>query len=298
LKTAKKHQRVAFLTTLAGLPPAALIIFRESLEAGLVSAVILAYLRRSGRQGYVKYLYEGVVAGAALSAAVGIVLSFVLLEGGGFLTEAIGIIAGIAASTVLTYMVVWTAKHSSHVQERVEKRIDEALSRGYASGVAILAFATVFREGVEAVLFLLGLGSLDMAAAFGGTVFGLGASLVVLYLISSRLHRMRLGTIFKVSSVLLVVIASGMILHAANDLSLMMARGNVGGSLANTNAFDLGIPESSVFSSEGAVGGLLSAFTGFASSATWLAVILYLGYWAAALGLVYRAYRGQRPLTT
>jgi high-affinity iron transporter len=283
------------MSTLIALPPAALIVFRESLEAGLVSAVILAYLRRSGRGVYVRFLYWGILGGSLVSVGIGTVLSVLLAEAGGTFTSMLGIAAGLLASGVLTYMLLWATKHASHAQERLEKRIDEVLSKGYASGIAILAFTTVLREGVEAVLFLLGLGTLDVGAAVGGTAVGLAASLVALYMISSRLHRMRLGTIFKVSSVLLVIIASGMVLHSTNELSHILAQGNLGGSLTKANAFDLGIPDSSLFSDEGAIGGLLSAFTGYAPSVTWLAIILYFGYWGTTGGLVFRAYKGRQP---
>lgn len=66
------------MSTLIALPPAALIVFRESLESGLVSAVILAYLRRSGRGRLCQVHLLGGLAGSLVSVGIGAVLSVLL----------------------------------------------------------------------------------------------------------------------------------------------------------------------------------------------------------------------------
>jgi len=286
------------LASLVAIPPAALIVFRESLEAGLVSTIVLAYLRRTGRQEYSRYVYLGATLGVLASVVLGLVFAFLLAEAGEEYGTLFGIGAGLLAAAVLTYMVVWTSSNASRAQERVERRLNVFVSGGYAAGVTLIGFSTVIREGMEAVLFLLGLGGLDAEAAVGGGILGTIASLVALYALASRLNRMNLKKVFRVSSLLLVVIASGMLLHSANGLSQYLALNNIGGSFAAAKAYDLGIPDDSVFSDEGVVGGLFSAFTGYLPSASWLAVSLYVLYWLGAGSFIYRSFKASTDNAT
>lgn len=54
------------------------------------------------------------------------------------------------AAAVLTSMIIWMLKESAYIKGNIQRKV----SQSAATGLAILAFVSVFREGIETVLFL------------------------------------------------------------------------------------------------------------------------------------------------
>ena len=89
-----------------------LITLREGLEAALIVAIVLAYLRQLGRADQFRWVALGALAGAlvALGAGTGIYLAIGELEGRAEqFTEAT---IGLTAVAVLTWMVFWMRRQS------------------------------------------------------------------------------------------------------------------------------------------------------------------------------------------
>ena len=86
-----------------------LITFREILEAALITAIILAYLSRTGRTALKNYVWYGVYAAVAVSLALGFTVwlvygtvskeTQVLFEG----------VTALVAVGVLSSMIYWMA---------------------------------------------------------------------------------------------------------------------------------------------------------------------------------------------
>src|SRR3990170_1233232 len=88
------------------------ITLREGLEAALIVAIVMAYLRQLGRADQFRWVGLGALAGAGISiaAGVGVYVAVGELEGRAEqFTE--GIIA-LTAVAVLTWMVFWMRRQS------------------------------------------------------------------------------------------------------------------------------------------------------------------------------------------
>src|SRR5690606_2800116 len=135
----------------------ALIGLREGLEAGLVVGILIAYLRKLGRDDLLPRLWLGIGAAIALSLGVGAVLtwgpygmSFQAQEllGGGLSILAVGLV---------TWMIFWMLRHARGLRGELEHGLDSAIAgsaHGAGWGLVLLGVGAVGREGVETALFV------------------------------------------------------------------------------------------------------------------------------------------------
>ena len=141
---------------------AALIVFREGLEAILIIAAITASMVGANRR-LRKPVIRGALLGLPASAAlflVAILLLDQLSQYGEKLEAIVGIIAVAVLILVLNWFfhkVYWTEWIASH--RKRSKVLTGAAVGGVAAGATIfglyfLGFTSVFREGFETVLFL------------------------------------------------------------------------------------------------------------------------------------------------
>jgi high-affinity iron transporter len=102
-----------------------LLVFREVLEAALITSIVLAYLDRTGRGALTRFAWYGVVAAASLSIALGIVVWSVY----GALSEAVQVLfegsSALVAVAVLSWMLYWMAVRGRELRGEVERRIEE-----------------------------------------------------------------------------------------------------------------------------------------------------------------------------
>ncbi|MFQ6675502.1 MAG: FTR1 family protein [Fidelibacterota bacterium] len=198
--------------------PEFLITFRETLEAALVVGIVYTFLVRSGRTELLRNLWNGVAAALVASVLSALILQVVA---GGLTGRGEEIFEGtvmILAAVILSTMIVWMARNknvSRHIESRARSAITGTLSAGV--GIFALAFVSVLREGVETVLFLYGVtinqGGLSLATSLSG---GLTAALIG-YLIFSQGKKLPLKTFFNVSSLLLILLAAGLIAHGIHE---------------------------------------------------------------------------------
>jgi high-affinity iron transporter len=161
----------------------ATIVFREGLEAVLIFAAVTASFLGANRA---KRRPVTLGAGIALAASVAAwFLAQALLDVASPLGPRLEAITGFLAVAVLllvlnwfVHNVYWTGWISRHHRQR-----RELLARGGLSatvGLIALGFTTVFREGVEVVLFLQNLQlKAGSAAVLEGVALGLAGTAVV-----------------------------------------------------------------------------------------------------------------------
>jgi len=275
-----------------GLVPGIVIGLREGIEAALVVGLIVAYLVKTNRKNLTRYVLTGLGIAVAASVAVAGVLVALSVSFEGFTEELFEGVSAILAVAVLTFMIFWMMRVAKDVREHFEKRVDAMAGRGEMFGLTGLAFVAVFREGLETTLFMLGVaGATTTADAVAGVAVGiLIAGLLGLALprVSSRVSLKRF---FQVTSILLMLIAAGLLAQGVHELQ--EAFGIQAGSAQIYNL-------QGVFSSgeDNPVGYLLHGIVGYSDSPRQLEAVVYFGYLAAALILWwFVVIRGTRTAT-
>jgi high-affinity iron transporter len=189
-----------------GIFDAAIILLREGLEAMLVIVALLAFLKQSGNGHQTRWVWAGVAAGIALSLVIGIAIqaafASVITPANRELIEGI---TSLVAAGMLIYMSYWMHSKSSTVawNRYIQQRSTAALATGSLTGIAALAFLSIFREGAETVLFYAG-----MAASISLTdlLIGMGIATVLLVVLGVLLVRAGLripiSLFFSIASVL------------------------------------------------------------------------------------------------
>ena len=209
---------------------AAIIILREGLEAMLVIVALLAFLRKSGNANKVGWVWGGVAAGLLLSVLVGIgiqvAFSAIITPANRELIEGI---TGLVAAAMLIYVSYWMHSKSSAVAwaHYIKQRSTAALAAGSLTGIAALAFLSIFREGAETALFFVGMAaSISMADLLTGLVAG-AVALLVLGIVLMRIGaRLPVSMFFGVASVLVFYLCFkflGTGLHALQVANILPA---------------------------------------------------------------------------
>src|SRR3989344_6554218 len=130
-----------------------LITSRETLEAALVVGIVLAYLNRTNNEQYKKTVYYGIFAGIVLSIFSAFLFN---IFAGGFEGRAEELFEGFTmlfAATLLTTMILWMMRQKN-VAKEIEHRVQRHLNTQQQFGLFLVTFLSVFREGVETVIFL------------------------------------------------------------------------------------------------------------------------------------------------
>ena len=198
---------------------AALIVFREVFEAGLILGIVLGATR--GVPGRGRWVAGGIgagVAGACVVAAFAGALADAM-QGVGQEVFNAGILG--TAAVMLGWHNIWMARHGRAMAGEMQ-----ALGRDVARGgrtllaLAVVIAAAVLREGAEVVLFLYGLaaGGDGAAALAGGSALGIAGGVAVSFLLYRGLVSIPTRHLFKVTNVLLALMAAGMAAQAAGFL--------------------------------------------------------------------------------
>jgi FTR1 family protein len=193
------------------------ITLREGVEAALVIAIAVAYLRKTGRLDLLPTVYRALVSAviACFVAAWGftkIGLSDDAYEGWTLLVSAVFVLS----------MVVWMNRHGGKLKGEIETRLQKDSAPGSGSwGVFLFVFLMIFREGVETVLMLYGTVRLDTSGileAFGAV---LGIGLAVLFGISfvRGTIRVNLRQFFQMTTAILMVVVFQLAITGLHELS-------------------------------------------------------------------------------
>ena len=198
--------------------PSFVIGLREGLEAALIVGIVAAFLVRQGRRDAVRQVWLGVAAAVALCLGLGLVLDLLersLPQRG---QEALETVIGLVAVGLVTTMIVWMRRHARTLKSGLESAASAALARGSTRALVVMAFLAVLREGLETAVFLLATfqASLDRVSAPVGAVLGIVAAALLGYALYRGGTRINLQRFFTLTSVVLVVVAAGLLMTAAH----------------------------------------------------------------------------------
>jgi high-affinity iron transporter len=254
---------------------AALLAFREGLEAALILGVVLGVLRRLGRTDQEKMVWLGAGLAALTSLAAGIGFYALGISFEGRAEEIFEGVAMLFAAGVLTWMIFWMERQGRAIQAGLEQDVRQAASSGGRWTIFSLAFIAVFREGIELALFLTAAAFTATAGAtVTGAVIGLVAVLVVGWLLFTTTTRLNIQAFFRVTSILLIFFAAGLVAHGVHELNEAAVIPGIVEHVWDVNP---------ILDEDSAVGQILKVMFGYNGNPSLTEVAAYLGYWAVVL---------------
>lgn len=185
------------------------ILLREGLEALLIVAAMIAFLKKAERPEALRYVHGGWIS-ALITGALTWLAATYLIDISGASREITEGLAALFAAAVLVSIGIWMhGKSQADAWQRyINEKLSHALSRGSAWFLFLLAFIVVYREAFETVLFYVALWSQGehLAILLGAAV----ASLLLLVINALILHysrRLPFGKFFAVSALLVAILA-------------------------------------------------------------------------------------------
>lgn len=267
---------------------ALLITLREGLEAALIVGIIFGYLRKvkaTNRKN--RYVWIGLLSGILLSIITAAILHIVGLELEGQMEQIFDGVTMLLAAGVLTWMIFWMRRQSHLMKASLEQRVRKAALAKGDWGFAGVVFISVFREGVEAALFLSAAAfSNDGSGVLLGAVMGLLAATCAGYLIYTSTSSLNLKLFFNLTSLLLLFFAAGLMAHGVHEFQEAGLLLTIKENVWDTNA---------ILNENSSLGQLLKTLIGYNGNPSLLEVITYWGYWIlVVLGL--RQWTVRNPL--
>ena len=154
------------------MPQAFVITLREGLEAFLIVALSLAYLRKTGREELTRAVHWGIAAALVASGVGGYLLFHAANQE--WLDGPLAIIAAASVTGLTVHM--WRA--GKHMKGEIEGRLRTSSAqagRGAFLGVFLFTLFMVSREGMETALLLIQLHE-TINLLIGGALGLLGAA--------------------------------------------------------------------------------------------------------------------------
>lgn len=193
------------------------ITLREGLEAFLIVAISLAYLKKTGRWALTGAVYWGI--GASVLASVGAGLLFQRASNQALWEGVPAIVAAVLVATLTIHM--WRA--GKYLRREIHDRLErsaERLGRGAWLGIFAFTVLMIGREGMEtAVLFNALIFQVRSAELLAGAALGIVVAGIVALAWGRWGHRVNLGLFLQVSAVFLLVFVVQLFLYGFHELT-------------------------------------------------------------------------------
>jgi high-affinity iron transporter len=248
---------------------AAIIVFRESLEACLIISIMLAATR--GVPARSRWVLGGVVAGllGAALVASGMEVISNLADGMGQELFNVGIL--VVAIAMLAWHNIWMASHGRELARQISSTAKAVTTGSSERSVILVVIAlAVLREGSETVLFLYGLAAgspQGLRDSFAGGSIGLVSGALVSGLLYVGLLRIPVRWFFAATGALVLLMAASMASQASRLLIQADLLPSLGAPLWDTSAF---------LSQNTATGTILHGLIGYEAQPAGMQVLSYL----------------------
>jgi high-affinity iron transporter len=197
--------------------PAFMITLREGLEAFLIVAISLAYLRKTGRHQLVSAVHWAI--GVSVLVSIGAAMLFQRANNQALWEGVLALTAAVLVATLIVHM--W--RHAKRLKKEIETRLESsALQTGAKAfaGVFLFTLVMITREGMETALLMGTL--IFQTTAFdiiGGAAAGTAAAAFVAWLWSRYGHRVNLALFFQVTALFLAVFVVQLLIYGFHELT-------------------------------------------------------------------------------
>lgn len=268
---------------LAGL----LIGLREGLEASLIVGILIAYLVKIDLRSRIKAIWTGVISAVVFSIVLGIGVGLTSESLSEFAEKFFAGTMSFIAVGFVTGMIFWMRAASKGLAKSLRTQVDSALISGGAFGLAALSFAAVAREGVETSIFLWAAAqnSGSLPTLVGGFT-GIAISIFLGYLIYLGAVKLNLSVFFRVTGLLLMVVAAGVLTYGIHEFQEL-------GWLPGLNfiAYDF----SNSIDPEGFVATMFKGLLSLRTSMSWLELFAYVSYIVVVATIFLRPSKAVNP---
>ena len=193
------------------------ITLREGLEAFLIVAISLAYLRKTGRHQLVPAVHWGI--GVSILVSIGAAMLFQRANNQALWEGILALTAAVLVATLIVHM--W--RHAKRLKKEIEAALESSALRTGAkafAGVFLFTLLMITREGMETALLigtlLFQTSATDIiVGAFGGVM----VAAFVAFLWSRYGHRVNLALFFQVTAVFLAVFVVQLLIYGFHELT-------------------------------------------------------------------------------
>ena len=193
------------------------ITLREGLEAFLIVAISLAYLRKTGRPQLIPAVHWGI--GVSILVSIGAAILFQQASNQALWEGVLALTAAVLVGTLIVHM--W--RHAKRMKGEIESRLEStALKSGTKAlvGVFLFTLLMITREGMETALLMGTLlfqeaASSILTGAIGGTL----CAAFVAWLWSRYGHRVNLALFFQVTAIFLGIFVVQLAIYGLHELT-------------------------------------------------------------------------------
>lgn len=184
----------------------------------MVVMILAAFLVKSRQRRLLQWVWVGVLAALAVTVGAFLIIHFGTKTLTSLGQELVGGISSLIAVGLVSYLLLWMRGADKNMSRVLNDKMETAAASGPLA-VIVLAFTAVAREGIETALLVFD------TFAYGDTVkpalglsVGIAIAIVVTLLMYRGAIRINLSVFFRITGVLLIVVAAGILRYGINDL--------------------------------------------------------------------------------
>ena len=193
------------------------ITLREGLEAFLIIAISLAYLRKSGRRELIPAVHWGI--GLSVLLSIGAAYLFQQASNQALWEGVLALVAAVSVATLTVHMWRTARKIKSEIEGHLRQSAEKTGAAAWV-GVFLFTLLMISREGMETAL-LMGtlLTQVQAMSIIGGAIAGTLSAAGVAMLWSRYGHRVNLALFFQVTAIFLLVFVAQLLIYGFHELT-------------------------------------------------------------------------------
>lgn len=193
------------------------ITFREGLEAFLIIAISLAYLRKRDLRELIPAVHWGIVTSVA--ASIGAAWLFAQANNQALWEGILALVAAVMVATLTVHMWRTSRTIKGDIEDRLEESAREVGVKAFL-GVFLFTVFMITREGLETALLMNALlFQVRSTVVVAGAVAGIACAAAVAWLWSRFGHRVNLALFFQVTAIFLLVFVAQLLIYGVHELT-------------------------------------------------------------------------------